>query len=192
MRLDHAEDLARFVEELRSETDRGLPLVGAALIDHKLLETLEAFFVKGRSVESLLTGGNAALGSFSSRAAACFALGLIDEFENQEIGLIRKIRNEFAHAKHGISFQSKRVASLCNNLKSDLPEGADYPITEPRFRFTNAVVSVVLRLYYRPDWVERERREEKVWVPETYWRSIEDEKPPKGVPVMLMAKPKTE
>jgi hypothetical protein len=40
MRLDHAEDLAKFVEELKRETDRGLPLVGTALIDEKLRDTL--------------------------------------------------------------------------------------------------------------------------------------------------------
>ena len=50
MRLDHAEDLAKFVEELKRETDRGLPLVGAALIDEKLLETMQSFFVEGKSL----------------------------------------------------------------------------------------------------------------------------------------------
>ena len=74
MRLDHAEDLAKFVEELKRETDRGLPLVGAALIDEKLLETLQAFFVEGKSSNKLLTEGNAPLGTFSSRIEACYAL----------------------------------------------------------------------------------------------------------------------
>ena len=191
MRLDHAEDLASFVEELKSETDRGLPLVGSALIDHKLFETLEAFFIKGKTAENLLAGGNAALGTFSSRTAACFALGLIDEFEYQEISLIRKIRNEFAHAKHGISFQTQKISGLCDGLRSDLPEGEDYPIAEPRFRLTNAIVSMALRLYYRPDWVEQERREAKSWVSGMRWRSIEEEKPPEGRPVMIMAKAKS-
>ncbi|MGB5080714.1 MAG: hypothetical protein WBO23_08220 [Burkholderiales bacterium] len=44
MLLSTAEDLAKFVEELKRETDRGLPLVGAALIDDRLTETLRAFF----------------------------------------------------------------------------------------------------------------------------------------------------
>lgn len=45
MRLDYAEDSAKFVEELKKETDRGLPLVGTALIYEKLRDTLVAFFV---------------------------------------------------------------------------------------------------------------------------------------------------
>jgi len=192
MRLDHAEDLAKFVDELKRETDRGLPLVGAALIDEKLLETLQAFFVEGKSSNKLLTEGNAPLGTFSSRIEACYALGLIDEFEYQEIGLIRKIRNEFAHSKHGLSFQSEKIKGYCTSFKSDLPQGSGYPINEPRFRFMNAVVCVVLRLYYRAAWVQKERREAKSWVTAdaTRWRSIEEEKPPEGVPVMVMVKEK--
>jgi mannitol operon repressor len=190
MRLDHAEDLSKFVEELRRETDRGLPLVGATLVDEKLLETLNAFFVKGKAAERLLSDNNGPLGMFSSRIDACFALGLIDEFEHQEISLIRKVRNEFAHSKHGLSFQSEPIRGLCSSLQSDLPKGADYPLNDPRFRFTNAVVCMALRLYYRPDWVEKERRTSKEWVaPDaTRWRSIEEEKPPAGVPVMVIGK----
>lgn len=190
MRLDHAEDLARFVDKLKRETDRGLPLVGAALIDEKLLETLQAFFIDGSSSKKLLTEGNAPLGTFSSRIEACFALGLIDEFEYQEISLIRKVRNEFAHAKHGTTFQTEKIRGFCSGLKSDIPDDPDYPIKDPRFIFTNAIVCVVLRLYYRPDWVVQEMREPKTWVTAdaTRWRSIEDEKPPEGVPVMTIAK----
>lgn len=190
MRLDHAEDLAKFVEELKRESDRGLPLVGAALIDEKLLETLQSFFVEGKSSKKLLTEGNAALGTFSSRVEACYALGLIDEFEYQEISLIRKVRNEFAHAKHGLSFQTEKIKGFCSSLKSDLPEGSGYPVNDPRFRFTNAIVCVVLRFYYRPAWVEKERRELKSWVTSdaTMWRSVKDELPPEGMPVIVMAK----
>lgn len=192
MRLDHAEDLAKFVEELKRETDRGLPLVGAALIDEKLLEILQSFFIEGKSSKKLLIEGNAPLGTFSSRIEACYALGLIDKFEYQEIGLIRKVRNQFAHVKHGLSFHTEKIKGYCSSLTSDLPEGSNYPTDEPRFRFTNAIVCIVLRLYYRPAWVEKERREAKTWVPadETKWRRVEDELPPEGVPVMVMAKGK--
>jgi mannitol operon repressor len=185
MRVADAEDLANFVGELRRETDRGLPLVGAALIDDRLEETLRAFFCEGRPPNKLLDEANAPLGTLSSRTQACYVLGLIDEFEYLEIELIRKVRNELAHAKHGTSFQTEKVKGLCSSLRSDLPEGAGHPTGDPRFRFINAVVCVVLRLYYRPEWVALERRQPKKWLSEdaTRWRSIHDEKPPSGVPV---------
>lgn len=191
MLLSTAEDLAKFVEELKRETDRGLPLVASALIDDKLLETLRAFFCEGPSAVKLLDEGTAPLGTFSARTEACFALGLIDEYEHSEITLLRKVRNEFAHAKHGISFQSPRVQGLCSSLRSDLPEGVGYPTNDPRFRFTNAAVAIVLRLYHRPDWVAQERRIPKTWVPlsASQWRSVKDDPPPEGVPVIAMAQP---
>lgn len=190
MLLSTAEDLARFVEELKRETDRGLPLVAAALIDDRLTETLRAFFCEVSSAEKLLDDGNAPISTFSSRTEACYALGLIDEFEYTEIGLIRKVRNEFAHEKHGVSFLSPRIQGLCSSLKSNLPEGAGYPLQDPRFRFANAVVVLALRLYHRPDWVALERRKPKVWVDEnaTKWRSVEDGLPPPGLPVIIMGK----
>ncbi len=186
-------DLATFLEELNRETDRGLPLVGAALIDDRLEDTLRSFFVEGRSASKILDEANAPLGTFSSRAQACYLLGLIDDFEFAEIALIRKVRNEFAHAKHGTSFKSEKVQGLCSSLKSELPVGAGYPTNDPRFRFTNAVVCIVLRLYYRPKWVALERRPPKTWVSpdQSRWRSVENEKPPSGVPVLAMLRKHT-
>jgi mannitol operon repressor len=193
MLLSTAEDLARFVDELKRETDRGLPLVAAALIDDRLTETLRAFFCEVPSAAKLLDDGSAPLSSFSSRVEVCYALGLIDEFEYKEIGLIRKVRNEFAHQKHGMSFSSPRIQGLCSTLKSDLPMGSDYPVQDPRFRFTNAVVCLALRLYHRPEWAALERRKPKTWVDEgaTKWRSVEDGPPPPGMPVMVMVKPRS-
>jgi hypothetical protein len=193
MLLAHAEDLAKFVEELKRETDRGLPLVAAALIDERLKETLRAFFRESSTSSKLLDTVNAPLGTFSSRNHTCHALSLIDDHEYAEIELIRKIRNEFAHERHGMSFQTERVKGLCSSLSSDLPEGEGYATGDPRFRFTNSAVSIVLRLYYRPDWVALERRQPKLWLTQdaTRWRSVKEEKPPLDMPVIAMTKPIT-
>lgn len=133
MEATDVEYLARFLGELQTETDRGLPLVGAALIDARLQETLRAFMCEHRTAGKLLDEVNAPLGAFSARAQTCYALGLIDDHEYAEIELIRKVRNEFAHAKHGTTFRSDRVQGLCSSLKADLPEGAGYPTSDPRF-----------------------------------------------------------
>lgn len=192
MKPAHAKELNSFFQELRKETDRGLPLVGAAFIDDKLGETLQSFFVEGKSSKKLLTEFNAPLGTFSSRIEACFALGLIDEHEYQEIKLIKKIRNEIAHAKHGISFQDSKIKGYCSSLKSDLPRGDGYPLKEPRFRFENAVICIVLRLYFRPALVKKERRSLKHWVePDaSRWRRFEDEEPTEGASLAVLFKRK--
>lgn len=163
MLLHVAEDLASFIDELKEETDRGLPLVSASFIDSKLAETILAFLCDGKSSHNLVLGNNAPLGTFSARTEACLALGLIDKIEYDEIQLIRKIRNIFAHHKHGISFENHKVYSLCSKLQKEVLQNADYFPDDSRSRFINSVVALALRLYHRPDWVIKERRHEKTW-----------------------------
>lgn len=190
MLLSTAQDLAKFVEELKQETDRGLPLVATALIDELLQETLRAFFCENASVAYLLDEGNAPLGTFSARIHACHALGLIDTFEYSEVSLLRKVRNLFAHSKHGFDFKNERVQGLCSTLKSDLPQDENYPLNDPRFRFTNSSVCLVLRLYHRPDWVKLEKRQPRIWEDkhQTIWRSFKDDPPPEGAPIIVIGK----
>lgn len=183
-------DFQKFLSELQRETDRGLALVSASLIDEKLYRTLKAYFCEGKASEQLLKHGTSPLGTFSARTDACFALGLIDDFEYREIVLVRKIRNEFAHSIHGITFKEEKIAGLCSSLESDLPKGAGYSTTDPRFRYTNSVISLVSRIYYRPEWVAKEKRTIKTWVEpdQVRWRSVDEELPPKGAPVLVMGK----
>lgn len=182
MKDEDLQELSTFFAELQSETDRGLPLVAAALIDEKLMETLQSFFCEGKAADRLLSEVNAPLGTFSSRIEACFALGLIDEHEYREITLVRKVRNLFAHARHGLMFTNDKVAGLCSAFASPLPSGSQYEAAGARFRFINATVSIILRLYYRAKWVALERRTPKSWVKheETGWRSFADDHPPEG------------
>ena len=182
MTSDYVQDLGAFFTELQRETDRGLPLVAAALIDEKLLETLQAFLCPGKTSERLLTDPNAPLGTFSARIDACLALALIDEPEYREITLLRKVRNRFAHSKHGMSFKDEKVVGLCASLESPLPSGERYESASARVRFINSTVCIALRLLHRDKWVKREQRALKTWVkPEDVgWRSFNDETPPPG------------
>ena len=54
MREADRKDLSTFLREFESETDRGSALVGAALIDQKLADTLRSFFVLGKISNELL------------------------------------------------------------------------------------------------------------------------------------------
>lgn len=158
MRETDLQNFTDFLNEFQSETDRGAALVGAALIDQKLADTLRAFFVNGRTARELLEGGTAALGSFSARIKVAHALGLIDDLELRECNRIRKIRNEFAHSIHGLAFTEPKVSDLCFGLESDLPGGRAAFAGKPRGVFVNAVILTVLRLTYRAEWVAKERR----------------------------------
>jgi len=189
MRTEDIIDFRKFIDELSKETDRGLPLVSMALIDEKLRDTLESFFIEGEVTKKLLDEFNSPLGSLSSRLTTCYALGLIDDYEYSEINILRKVRNEFAHLKHGINFSTEKIKGLCSSLKSQLPEGEDYPLNNPRFRFRNAVICIVLRLIYRPEWVLKEKRLNKNWSQgNDKWIPFKEQQPPEGMPIIAMAK----
>jgi len=163
MREDDLNDFSAFLKEFQDETDRGAALVGAALLDQKLADTLRGFMVKSPAADELLDGGAASIGSFSARIKAAFALGLIDVHERHECDLIRKVRNEFAHRTHGTTFADSKISALCNALESDLPGGASSFDGNARAIFINAVVLTVLRLTYRSEYVARERRTTRTW-----------------------------
>lgn len=163
MREAELRDFSAFLNEFQAETDRGAAMVGAALLDQKLADTLRSFFVAGKSADQLLDGGSAPLGTFSARIKSAHALGLIDDFEMTECNLVRKIRNEFAHGIHGTSYADIKIANMCEGLQSDLPGGRGAFKGNHRAQFVNAVCILVMRLTYRAEWVISERRETRRW-----------------------------
>lgn len=187
MRAEDQAAFFRFLTELRRESDRGLALIGASFIDERLAATISAFFVSPRS--DLLQGKNAPLSSFFCRIELCHALGLIDDIERHDADCIRKIRNEFAHNVSGASFAQQRISSLCMSLKAELPDPDSHEYTQ-RFRFENAVLATANRLFYRAEYVAREKRERRIWVEPAAvrWRRVDEELPP-DIPVIAYAAP---
>ncbi len=155
-------DLGEFLAAFNAESDRGAALAAASLLDDRLHAILAAFFIESAASQQLLNGFNAPLGTFSARAAAAGALGLVDSRELQEITLIRRIRNEFGHKWRGVSFDSSPVRDLASQLPwrgpSEVEEGSTL-----RARFNTAVALLLVDLMWRARLVERERRQEKAW-----------------------------
>ena len=156
------ETLGRFFTEFNKESDRGAALVAASMLDERLKEILEAFLASTKASRELLLGFNAPLGTFSSRASAAFALGLIQENEFEEITLIRKIRNEFGHAWQPRSFASGSVSSLCEQLPWLGPAEYEANSTQ-RDRFNFSVAVLLADLLWRVRLVSNEQRTVRTW-----------------------------
>jgi hypothetical protein len=140
------QDFAAFVKEFREETDRGAALVGAALIDFRLERLLHNHLLDGEITNRLLSNSaDAPLGSFSSRAKMCYALGLLTRVEYEECDIIRRVRNRFAHQLHGLTFVDQQITDWCKNLKATVVEAG-----AARQRFVNSVISLCMVLWYAP------------------------------------------
>ena len=158
-------DFKKFTDSLNKESDRAIPLISAAIIEEILHRTLKAFFCDVAASKKMLEGFNAPLGTFSSKLDACYALGLIDEYEFNEINLIRKVRNEFAHTAYDADFNIQKVKDLCMTLKSSLPANTEEEakVFSARSRFNNAAICLLVGLYYRPEYVIKDKRKIKSW-----------------------------
>ena len=136
----------RFINLLKGETDRGLALAGAAMVDDLLGKCIRAFLLDHPETERFLEGRFAPLASFAARTVAAFALGLVAEVEYRECEIIRKVRNEFAHNVY-VGFTDQKIRDLCANLEFPLHYGLD-PDT-PKGLFLNASVMVAVHLQNR-------------------------------------------
>lgn len=157
----HLSGFFEFLEDFNKETDRGAALAAAAMVDDLVGETVEAFLIDNKGRSALLSGFNAPLGTFASRCAAAFALGLISEREFQECALVRKIRNEFAHQVK-VSFETDKIVGLCSQLTMAAADYDDVRVGT-RGRFTTAAVALILNLTNRPHYVAKERLSYSDW-----------------------------
>lgn len=114
-------DWKGFYEELQSEKPRAAVIIAAAFMDGWLRQLIANFMVDdAKAVDDLLGAENNSdcpLSSFSARIKASYCLGLISKDEYDDLNTIRKIRNQFAHRMHDLSFDDEKIVTWCNSLQ---------------------------------------------------------------------------
>jgi len=149
----HLKDFMTFLEHLNQESERGQVLISASMLDDLLMKTLQAFLIKGRIADKLLTGFNAPLGTFSARIEATHSMGLISDEERHDAIVIRKIRNEFAHTLTA-SFDDQSVKDQCAALHFSAKDYSNV-VVDTRGQFSTASTALILNLTNRPHYVEK-------------------------------------
>ena len=118
--------------------DLSVALVGSSLLDFKLKELLCHAFVDDQKLLDFLLRHDGPLGTFGSRIAVAFAIGLISEMTRSDLKLVCDIRNEFAHKYPPPTFNDKPVADWCRRLriqKAVNPDAGEPPSLRPLFAF---------------------------------------------------------
>jgi hypothetical protein len=105
--------VAAFLDELKSQTDRGTAVIAAAVLDDLLEILLTARFIELGSDrhDGLFKRTGAPLSTFSSKIEIGFAIGVFSNEARLAMHLIREVRNEFAHRIEQISFDHPDVAT---------------------------------------------------------------------------------
>jgi DNA-binding MltR family transcriptional regulator len=103
------EEFINFRTSLNIESDRGAVLMAAAFIEDKLTYLFKAYFIDNEIVSKSFLQNNGALATFSSKIDLAYLLGLIPKNVHQDLHILRKIRNDFAHNASNINFESPHI-----------------------------------------------------------------------------------
>jgi DNA-binding MltR family transcriptional regulator len=155
-KFPNLKDFVPYLEELNKESPRGKVLVSTGYLEQMLEEILRAFMLGVKTVDDLFEGGNAPLGTFSSRAKMCHALGLISDDEFHDIDQIRRIRNHFAH-KMSASFREPTIKDRCNLLRHSAGHYAELKMDNPEGQFASAAAGMLLNMVNRAAYVADKR-----------------------------------
>jgi DNA-binding MltR family transcriptional regulator len=101
---------------LNDSDDLSVILVASSFLDLSLASILKRRLLDNSATDRLLDSRNGALGSFSARADACYALGLVAKPIYKDLLKIAEIRNMIAHHHLALSFQAKDITKLCKEL----------------------------------------------------------------------------
>ena len=95
---------------------RTIAILGGTFLEMALEHILRAYFPEDEKEVDNLFDYNQPLGTFSGKISMAFCLGLIDKLIKDDLTLVRKIRNEFAHELFA-NFDNAKISSWCNELK---------------------------------------------------------------------------
>jgi DNA-binding MltR family transcriptional regulator len=112
-----AKEISALVAEIKTDGPRGAAVVAGALVDDILRDLLLSRMVALTNDETnRLFSGSAPLGSFATRIALGYALGIYGPRTRHDLQTLKDIRNAFAHANRVISFDTREVANLCSGF----------------------------------------------------------------------------
>lgn len=113
-------EAASRVDHLLNESDRSCVIVGVAMLDSVLTDYLRAVMKKNglsNRYAVKVFDGNGGLGTFSAKAQVARGFALISEDIFHDLMALRKLRNEFAHAKNPCSFSDVKVTSQIDSMR---------------------------------------------------------------------------
>jgi DNA-binding MltR family transcriptional regulator len=121
------------IDSLNAESNRGIALVAAAILDEALLALLFSTILSTLSddkhrikIRDLLFHEQGPLQTFSAKIDLAYVSGGIEEQERKALHIIRKIRNDFAHTVY-LDFSDQSIQARIGNLRELL-----FPKTEPK------------------------------------------------------------
>jgi hypothetical protein len=142
--------IVRVIAQLSAASDQALAILAVAYLDHLLRLLIVSALGLDRFPEAaeefLFEGRDTGLATFYSRIEMAKSLGEISDDEARDLNLIRKVRNEFAHALGDLSFDAHDISSRCRELRAGQATGA---AESPRACYQTASVRLMVGILQR-------------------------------------------
>lgn len=139
------DELNSLLEVVDGHDDRGLVLSLAAFAEDTLGRLLIVYLREGKQAKELVEGFNAPLGTFSARIKAALTLGLLHREQYDNLEILRRVRNAFAHDWQGVSYDRNDIQALIGQLHNRTLAHADGEVDE-RTKLREAIAGVVIEL----------------------------------------------
>ncbi len=108
--------IRKIMADYLSESDRACAILIASHFEVTLEEILKKYFVPIKSNTDELIDGYGPLGTFSAKIDISYRLGLISKKFSNDLHLVRKIRNHYAHNIGIISFDDDPIRSWVDSI----------------------------------------------------------------------------
>lgn len=110
------DELNSLLEVLDDHDDRGLVLSLATFAEDTLGRLLVGYMREEKQAKQLVDGFNAPLGTFAARTKAALVIGLIGREQYDDLEILRRVRNSFAHDWQGVSLDRNDIKALLGQL----------------------------------------------------------------------------
>jgi DNA-binding MltR family transcriptional regulator len=113
------ETLEVLEKELFNTSDRATAVMLGAHVE-TALEKLLASRMRDNlnsTERNKIFGFEGPVGTFAAKIIVAYAMNIIGPITYSDLDLIRLLRNEFAHSRQPLNFQTPEVAAVCNELK---------------------------------------------------------------------------
>jgi hypothetical protein len=157
-------DLDAFCNDIAEESDKGVAMLVSAHLDSELESELIRFMEVGDELDlderHQLFGESGPLTSLGAKARLGHAMGLHGRVTRDDIILISKIRNAFAHSPQSLTFDNPLIYENCRHLKAlsayeeagiiSVVRGSEMYGGTARlmFTFTAALIPLAITAYY--------------------------------------------
>jgi hypothetical protein len=105
-------------DEIFKQSDRAAAIVSGGILEEILQRMITSFLLPHPNIDKNIFDGVAPISTFAAKIELSYHLGLINKIEYEDLNLIKKIRNQFAHSIKGITFETDNIKDRCLQLNT--------------------------------------------------------------------------